>query len=358
MNNMMIIRILFLLFILIIMPAIVGLTLIKKEEGEGLSSLLFSWIYGSVIYQALFLVIAVPVILKKANYIMLVRSYMIAGACLFVIALFLFVFYRKYKLPDMTFFKGMEKPEKIMYMVVIILISLQVILSIVLASPDGDDAYYTAEAVYETVAGKMYIAIPYTGKALENVNDMSHLLAPFPSWLACLSSITGINATVLIQTIISPFFILMTYSIYYLLSRLLFGNSHRKRALFMLFVQLLVIFGDYSNYTAENFLLLRSRQGKAYLANIIIPFAFLMVFMICKKLEEEQKVPGYLYVGIFATSLGALNASTNSFFLYPLLMGAMGVLIAAVYRKIKPLLACMFSTVPIICMAVIYLWLR
>ena len=43
---------------------------------------------------------------------------------------------------------------------------------------------------------------------------------------------------------------------------------------FMILTELLLLFGGYSVYSVENFVMVRASQGKAILAGIILPFLF------------------------------------------------------------------------------------
>lgn len=94
---------------------------------------------------------------------------------------------------------------------------------------------------------------------------------------------TGITTVIVAKTLVPVALISMTYGVFYLLgSRVLFageGAYRKKWALpaFLLCTEVLVLFGDYSYYTVENFMIARSRQGKAALGSILIP----MIFSCC-----------------------------------------------------------------------------
>ena len=75
---------------------------------------------------------------------------------------------------------------------------------------------------------------------------------------------TGISTVVVAKTLLPVVLISMTYGVFYLLgSRILF--SGQSVPLFLICTEVLVMFGDYSFYTVENFMIARSRQGKAAL---------------------------------------------------------------------------------------------
>ena len=117
------------------------------------------------------------------------------------------------------------------------------------------------------------------------------------------------------------------------------------------------MFGGQSICTAENFLLVRTAQGKAVLANIVIPFVFLLLLLLFEILERKQ-VPEFLFWLLFGMALiaGCLCSTLGTLFVC-LLLAVGGVCAVFCYRKWKilPLLAAC-GVVPMI-MAILYLTL-
>lgn len=163
-----------------------------------------------------------------------------------------------------------------------VLLLVQLVLAVLMVYGDGDDAYYVAISAAAEESGRMYQKIPYTGMHTEL--DVRHGLAPFPIWIAWLAQMTGITTVIVAKTLVPVALISMTYGVFYLLgSRVLFAGegAYRKKKwalpAFLLCTEVLVLFGDYSYYTVENFMIARSRQGKAALGSILIP----MIFSCC-----------------------------------------------------------------------------
>lgn len=163
---------------------------------------------------------------------------------------------------------------------------IQLVLAVVMVYGDGDDAYYVAISTAAQESGKMYQKIPYTGMNTEL--DVRHGLAPFPIWIAWLARMTGISTVVVAKTLLPVVLISMTYGVFYLLgSRILF--SGQSVPLFLICTEVLVMFGDYSFYTVENFMIARSRQGKAALGSILIPMIFFLLLWLFRRLQEEKR---------------------------------------------------------------------
>lgn len=123
----------------------------------------------------------------------------------------------------------------------------------------------------------------------ETLLDARHGLAPFPIWVAYLAWLSGIPSVTVAQVVLPMSLIGMAYCVYLLLgARLTEKHGERSLPFFMILVELLVIFGGYSLYSAENFLLVRTAQGKAVLANIILPFLLFLFLLLLEKLEKEE----------------------------------------------------------------------
>lgn len=261
------------------------------------------------------------------------------------------------------------------------LLLLQLVQAVRLAYGDGDDAYYVAVSAITENADTMYQKLPYTGGTTKV--DIRHGLAPFPVWIAFLSRVSGIRA-VSVAHIAMPLMLLpMTYTIFYLLGKRLFAGRERQLPLFLIFTELLVLFGDYSFYTVENFMLARSRQGKSALGSIILPMMFLLLFLLLERLGEQtgeqqgvrtggqpgaragepsrdkpkgQKKHGAAYwVLLCGTMTAGCLCSTMGAFLLCLLLAVTGLCAAVSYRQWRVLPPLALCCVPCVCYALLYL---
>ena len=169
----------------------------------------------------------------------------------------------------------LEKKEKIAWIVFGGLLALQLVCAVVLTYADGDDAFYIPISAATESSGNMYRTIPYTGEA--TTLDVRHALAPFPVWIAFLSRVSGIHATILAQSILGGVLLVICYLIYDRIAHVLFADNKEGIPVFMLLVSVMILFGNYSFYSAETFLITRASQGKAVLGNLIVPFVVLAV---------------------------------------------------------------------------------
>jgi hypothetical protein len=137
----------------------------------------------------------------------------------------------------------------------------------------------------------------------------------------------------------------------------LFKESDEKLPLFLIFTEILVLFGDYSFSTAENFMLARSRQGKAALGNIVIPFVLLLLIRIMEEMKEKKKVPYSYYVLLVTAAIAACLCSTMGALLICMLTGVAGIFGALYFKAYREMFKVAACCLPCVGFAFLYLLL-
>lgn len=320
-------------------------------EEKGYDRLLFRWVSGQMALWAGFELICVPLILAGKEFGMAVRLFLVYTAGVVLVSGLIAAVGRRKRGPgrsgtaqawDSAAADGKRDAVCVLlWCLAAALLALQLVLACVLAYEEGDDAFYISISTATEDFSKMYHKLPYTGKT--TMLDMRHGLAPFPIWVSFLARISGMQAVTVAQVALPVVLILMSYSIYFLMGRKLFRGHSRRLALFMLLLECLVMFGGYSVYSAENFLLVRTSQGKAVLANIVIPFMFLLFYIMLERLQEKKASGGRCWLLMACTMTAGCLCSTQGTLLTGMLLGVAGVCTLAVYRRWKlllPMAAC------------------
>jgi hypothetical protein len=160
------------------------------------------------------------------------------------------------------------------------------------------------------------------------------------------------------QVVLPVVLIAMAYGIYYLFSLSLFPEQGGQRALFMIFTELLVLFGNYSVYTSETFLIGRLRQGKAMLGSIVVPFLLFLLLELLKKLHRGERIPALLYLVLGAAAVTGCLCSTLGTLLICMAIGLCGVLGAFCYKRAGILLPLMACCIPCGVYALLYIVLK
>ena len=219
-----------------------------------------------------------------------------------------------------------------------ILLLVQIVMALVMAPFDGDDAYYVVESVQAQQTDTMYTLHPYLGYSMGL--DIRHALAAWPMWIAFVARISGLHATIVSHTVLPLILIPLCYYVYYRCARQVLRERTDLVLLFLTFLSLFFIFGNISIYTPETFFLMRTWQGKSMTANLVIPLLFTALLMLAGQevgeawrlcSRRERAFPWVLFLladiasGFFSTS-GMLIVT---------MLGGLGVLVifAATWKK-------------------------
>ena len=345
---MIVVRLLWLAVLVFVLPACVGNCFAGVDKPH--KNIVFLWISGQILLWAGFQVICVPVILTEGRLEKVVLWYGVYITGLLVVSAVLW--FRNHKGPKAVWTQKPDREAVILWVIFGVLLLLQLVLAVVMVYNDGDDAYYVAISTAAQESGKMYQKLPYTGMSTEL--DVRHGLAPFPIWIAWLSQMTGIATVAVAKTLLPVALISMTYGVFYLIGSR--GLSQGKNLpLFLICTEVLVLFGDYSFYTVENFMIARSRQGKAALGSILIPMIFFLLLLLFRRLQEKQKITVGFWILLTAVMTSCCLASTMGALLACMLVGVAGICGAISYQNRKLLLPLAACCVPCIIYAGMYL---
>ena len=319
----------------------------------------FLWISGTMLLWAGFQMICVPFVLRQHPFTELVRAYAVCGGVAAAAGLVrLVLFWRKNGAAGrFRVLSGEEasrgrKVTGLLWAVAVLLVLTQLVLSVTMTYSDGDDAFYVAVSSLTVDSDTMYQKMPYN---MGNTGlDVRHGLAPFPIWIAFLSRVSGISTVAMAHVAVSTVLIFMTYVIFYQIGRVLFGARGEALPVFLSLTALLVMFGDYSYYTAENFMIARSRQGKAALGNIIIPMVILIFLLIFQRLKDRQKTGWGLWILLGAAVTAACLCSTLGTFLICLFLGVIGLCAGIVYRSWGLIWRTALCCIPAVAYALLY----
>lgn len=345
---------------LLLVPTVVGGIAAGAvgEESRGATALIFRWVSGQIILWAGFQIICVPMILAQRSFqdvVVLFSGYMAAMA---ILALAVSIHRRAGGFVTGRVHNINRQKDAMAFLLwgcVAGLVLLQLVLACLLSYEEGDDAFYVAVSTITVDADNMYQKLPYTGGTTGL--DARHGLAPMPVWVAYLARISGMRAVTVAQVILPLALIVMTYGIYLLLGKRLFPEGRRKLPLFMLILQFLVLFGGYSTYSAENFLLVRTAQGKSVMANIVIPFLLYLFLVIMERLQAEGKTGMGLWLMVGLTMVTGCLCTTQGALLTCMLLGIVGLCMAACYRRWRIVLPMMGCGILPVCFALLYFWM-
>lgn len=300
----MIVKGIFAFLFLVLIPGLLGLIITKYLEKEK-NNLILAFILGYLIEFAICQLITVPLIFIEAKFTTVLYIYIFINAILALVSICLNI--KRFKELFLEFIKYIKNVPKILIAMVIILIGVQIYGLVGYMHLDDDDAFYVGSAVTSVQTDTIYKYSPTTGNESGEHLDLRYRLGPFPVYYAIMSKIINIHPTIFAHTIMPIIFLPLSYMVIGLLAKYLFKDNNEQVMLFLLFINIMSIWGNYSIRNSFSFLLFRIWQGKSILANIIIPSVWL--FYLLGK-ENEFKLINYIMLvililaGCLTTTMG------------------------------------------------------
>lgn len=218
---------------------------------------------------------------------------------------------------------------------------------------DDDDAMYVATAVTTLKTNTMYQYAADTGIFMETMPSR-YVLSPFPIFTAFLGKLFFLHPTIIAHTILAPLMTGFAYLIYYLIGSLIFKKNKSMIGIFLMVLCTFQIWGYYSIYSASTFILIRSWQGKAVLAGVLIPAALYFLIKGCQT-TAPYKWP--LSSSLFLV-LAACLVSSMGIMLIPTLLGLSAILYCIYNKNFNALIRCIISCSPAICLMIIYILMK
>ncbi len=323
----------------VLLPVLAGTIFISvwRPVTESLPGrVMASWISGQFLLFALFQLVSVPLTLKGKNMdqLMSLMEFLLMGVLALALVRFVTDRIRRRDRAEVATLPK-SRGQIALWGIALLLLILQLVLSVVTTYADGDDAYYIAVATAAGQGNTLFTADAYTGFGYGL--NYRYALASFPLWIGMLSRISGIGTAAVAHSCFAPQLILLAYGGFGLLGSLVLKERRQFLPVFLIAVEILVLFGDFSNMVPENFLLARSRQGKAALATLVIPMCFWLLYQLVEWLQEKGKFTFLHWLLLEAVVLTACMCSTIGAVLCCLLFACVGLSSAVMTRKIRHL---------------------
>lgn len=369
---------------------------VSWEKKSAVGIFLWSWLLGQLLLWCVFQVIAVWMILHEYLFTVVVKYYLISVVALCLISVVLnivrvirgrFIFIAgKAKEAETSIqaedtkqvealsrntdsdkvFSETDQDSKeikqerniitVAWIVFFVVLAAQVVLQVVLAYMDADDAYYISEAVAIESSDYMYRLVPYTG--LFTAMDYRHSLEPFPVWLAFVSRITGTQVVSMAHVFLPTVMLPLTYGAYSLMGHRVLGKKKKWLPIYMVIMEILVMFSLYSTKVPEKFFITRIRQGKSTISSLVIPGLFLCLFIVLEYAREKRRTDICVWIMLFMLSTAGCLCSTLGALLCALPVLIVAIMMVFVYKKGLHLIPMVIGCLPCFVYALLYLMNR
>ncbi len=265
-------------------------------------SILENYIWGNIFLWAVFQLLSVPMGMLKVKFSVLTVVFStIIMACIIIIIWS----YRK------SFNICLYKIRKFGWgeVLVAVLVLVQVLFLVFRAVYDmgADDAVYVVTSLDAVERDAIATINPYTGQ--ETGASIKILLTSWNYYISFLGKISGIPVAVIAHTFLPIALIPIAYMVYGLLAKFMYNDNRKRCISFLLWVNLIIIFGAYSMYTLTFRLDICVWQGKAVMATIMLPFLFYYLFITQRYGKKEFVSLLLIMVATWAMSLMGVGLS-------------------------------------------------
>lgn len=328
----------------VIVPMLIGFLITRFMKSEDKNNVALNFLFGFVAMLGIFQPITLIAIYLKVSLTLLTTSMKLLWGGLSVVSIVI-----NYKRIFVTInnIPLILKKFNIYLFGALLLILLQAYSYIGYEHIDDDDAFFVATATTAVANDNLYVISPYSGAVYTKL-PTRYVLSPFSIYYAVMSKLTFIHAAVYAHLFLPLVLLLFVYLVYYLWAKEWFQKAE-SLGVFLVMISIINIFGNYSEFTTQTFMLFRLWQGKAFLAAGILPFILYLCYKTCK--ENNYSI---YFVVLFLSTLAASNVSSMGIFLAPILIGCWTTVDLIMTRKIKKSMYYMLCCLPSILCGFLY----
>ncbi len=209
---------------------------------------------------------------------------------------------------------GFIKAHPFFSLFLLILTATEIIIIVGCYQFTLDASFYVGTANTSLVTDSMNIYNPYTGMWQDHF-EMRYFFANYAINDAVMCYLTGFHPLVWTKTVMETVVIILVNMVIYRIGMALFKGEPGKTGVFMFFAIYISFFFS-TIYTAQEFFITRTYEGKTLIGSLVIP----LIFLVYIKLLED---PGYpFYWGLLLLmSVGSLVLSNSASMIFPAALG-------------------------------------
>lgn len=329
----------------LIVPILIGYLITKFMKSDDKNNIATNFLFGFVAMLGMFQPITLIAIYLKVSLTFLTTLVKLLWGTLSIVSI---VINHKRIFVTMSHVTILLKKINVYFLGALLLIMLQGYSYVAYEHIDDDDAFFVATATTAVANDNLYVKSPYSGATYKKLPNR-YILSPFSIYYAVMSKLTSVHAAVYAHLFLPLVLLLFVYMVYYLWGKEWFQTAE-SLGVFLVIISIINIFGNYSEFTTQTFMLFRLWQGKAFLAAGILPF----LLYLCYKTRKESYNSIYFIVLFFGT-LAASHVSSMGIFLAPILIGCWTIVDWILTRKIMSLMNYMICCLPSILCGLLYI---
>ena len=209
-----------------------------------------------------------------------------------------------------------------------------------------DAAYYVANVATNVDTNMINVYNAFTGSWQDHF-ELRYAFATYYVNDAVVCQLTGLPALVETKTVMASSVMIIVNMLYVYICRSFFDRHRSAFLMYALMSLMNVMF--ISIYTASNFLMTRTYEGKSIVGNVSLILIFILFMMLVKN-EDEKGV----FVKLFVICLGTATVSSTANMVIPAAVGVLFVPYAIIKKKPSVLAKAALCILPEIVMMLLY----
>ena len=329
-----------LLFNFIMYLAFGSLVCIRKRSDWSLPQTIA---VGFFAYYAVFALFSIPVMLTYRPLSLLTSIWCIPCGAVLVISCVLFGRRWLQKLQSIA---GSVGKNRYFWIAVVLICAATTALTVITYSFTLDAAYYVAQVATNVDTNMINVYDPFTGNWQDHF-ELRYVFATYYANDAVICSLTHLPALVQTKGVMCATVMLIVNILYVHICGYFFKDHARALLMyaFMTLTNLMFI----SIYTAPNFLMTRTYEGKTIVGNISVILIFLLYMMLVKNGGEKG-----IFLKLFIVCLGTATVSSTANMVIPAQVCILFFPYALLHRKPSVLVRSLACIVPEIAMMLMY----
>lgn len=241
-----------------------------------------------------------------------------------------------------------EKQYCASFFVMIVLVGVQCAFVALWTDNSPDAAYYVANVTANVATDTINIYEPFTGIPQEQFY-VRYLFGLYPVHNSVASQVTGIHPLVLTKTVMSVATVILSYLVYAMIGEKLTGGN-RKQVWRTLSFLAVIQFFFHTVYSNASFLLTRGYEGKAILANVVLPFVLYLALCLMENIDDRMS-----WFLLFCTGIAGVDISMSGMSILPVAVTGAAFLAMLYHRRWKKLKAYLICILPSVLILAVYL---
>lgn len=274
---------------------------------DGFRDPVLSMACGFFAYYSLFALFALPVMFTYRPLSLLTKCWV--SFVILVVTLSV-VLKGKSMYAELSNICAAVKSHKIASIVIALTILIQILCIVFSYDFTLDAAYYVANVSTSVDTNMINVYDPFTG-AWQDHFELRYAFATYTINDAVVCQLTGIPALVQTKVIMAATVGLLVDFVYLGISRTLVKDDVQRLTIMMVCV-VWINYTFITIYTASNFLMTRTYEGKAIVGNLTL---VLILWMFIKMVED--KIPYLYWIMLFMVCLGSTTITSSANMLVP-----------------------------------------